>query len=222
MSEILKRLALCIEFGNADKKTPYPPNMAGQDGAAELVVEALDQKIDPQVILRESLMIGMNRIGEKFSAGEAFIPDLLMSAQAMRACMKHLKPFFASGSANYRGKIIIGTVAGDIHEIGKNIVGMVLEGDGWEVFDLGVDVSTEKFINALEENSASIVGMSSLLTTTMFNMRDSVKAIKEKHQDTQIFIGGAPVTQKYCDDIGADGYFPDPHKFVRFLEKRRI
>ena len=218
MNEILQKLARCIERGKSGKDSPYPPDMREQDGASELILKALDNQIDPQTILRESLVIGMRKIGEKFSAGEAFIPDLLMSAQAMKACMKHLKPFFESGNAVYKGKIIIGTVAGDLHEIGKNIVGMVLEGDGWEVLDLGVDVTTDKFVSALKDNPKSVLGMSSLLTTTMLNMRESVKIIKGDYPETKIYIGGAPVTQKYSDDIGADGYFPDPYKFANYLQ----
>lgn len=217
MNDILTRLAYTIERGKVDRSIPYPPDMNNQDGASELITLALKESLPPQRILKESLMIGMNKIGQKFSTGEAFIPDLLMSARAMNKAMEYLKPFFDSGEAEYKGKIIVGTVAGDLHEIGKNIVRMVLEGDGWEVVDLGVDVTTEKFIGALRENPGSRIGMSALLTTTMMNMEKSLKAIETEIPGTQVYIGGAPVTQAFCDQIGASGYFPDPYLFTQYL-----
>ena len=217
MEELLKQLAICIERGKAEKQSPYPPDMKEQDGASELAKQLLDGGITANDILKKALMVGMNKIGDKFSQGNAFIPELLISAKAMNAAMVHLKPYFESGEAEHRGKFIIGTVAGDLHDIGKNIVRMVLEGDGWNVIDLGVDVTTEKFIAALKENPDANVGMSALLTTTMVNMEASVKAIKDANPATMVYVGGAPLSQEFNDKIGADGYFPDPHSFAKNL-----
>jgi len=217
MSEILEKLAICIERGKADKDSPYPPDMKGEDGASELAKQALDSSISANDILQKGLMVGMHNIGEKFSKGEAFIPELLISARAMNAAMDHLKPYFESGEAQHKGTFVVGTVAGDLHDIGKNIVRMVLEGDGWKVIDLGVDTSTEKFAAAVDEDPNRIVGLSALLTTTMVNMEDTVKQIKDKHPQTKIYIGGAPVSNEFSEKINADGYFPDPHSLVKHL-----
>ena len=219
MDDILSKLAVCIERGKADKNSPYPPDMKDQDGASELTKQALESSISANDILQKGLMVGMHNIGEKFSKGEAFIPELLISARAMNAAMEHLKPYFESGEAKHKGTFVIGTVAGDLHDIGKNIVRMVLEGDGWKVVDLGVDTSTEKFVKAVGENPNSYVGLSALLTTTMVNMEDTVKQIKAKYPLTKIFVGGAPVSHEFSKKINADGYFPDPHSLVKHLAK---
>ena len=135
----------------------------------------------------------------------------------MNAAMEHLKPFFESGEAKHKGTVIIGTVAGDLHDIGKKIVGMVLKGDGWKVIDLGVDVTVDKFLAALNENPGAVVGISALLTTTMKNMELSVKRIEEEFLDTRVFVGGAPLSSEYSEKIGANGYFADPHSFAKYL-----
>jgi len=158
-------------------------------------------------------------VGEKFSRKEIYVPQMLMSAKAMNSAMAHLKPFFQSGETKRKGKFIVGTVSGDLHDIGKNLVAMMIEGGGWEVIDLGVDVGTEKFIKALDENPGAVVGLSALLTTTMENMKKIVAAIKEKNSASKILIGGAPVTQEYCDKIGADFYSPDPQGAVNYLKQ---
>jgi len=217
MDALFEQLAVCIERGKSDKASPYPPDMKDQDGASEITEQLLEKGASANEILKKALMIGMNIVGDRFSQGKAFIPDLLIAAKAMNAAMVHLKPFFDSGEAQHRGTLIVGTVAGDLHDIGKNIVRMVLEGDGWNVVDLGVDVNTEKFLAALDENPEASVGMSALLTTTMINMEACVKAIKEKNESTKVFVGGAPLSQEFCDKIGADGYFPDPHTFAKHI-----
>jgi len=160
MEDLLKQLAVCIERGKVDKNAAYPPDMKDQEGASELTAKLLEQGISANDILKKSLMVGMNGVGDRFSQGKAFIPDLLIAAKAMNAAMVHLKPYFESGEAKHRGTMILGTVSGDLHDIGKNIVRMVLEGDGWKVVDLGVDVSTDKFLTALDENPDAHVGMS--------------------------------------------------------------
>ena len=217
MSTLLETLAACIERGKVNKDAPYPPDMKGQDGSDELTAKALEEKIDPNDILTEGLMKGMGLVGEKFGRNEVFVPDLLMAARAMSAAMAHLKPYFDSGAAQRKGKIIIGTVQGDLHDIGKNLVGMVMEGGGWEVIDLGVDVTTEQFMEAVEANPDCVVGLSALLTTTMINMEKTVNAIKGKDTNIKILLGGAPLSQEFCDKIGADAYAPDPQKALNYL-----
>jgi len=142
-----------------------------------------------------------------------------MSAKAMTAAMKHLKPFFQSGEVKRKGTFVIGTVAGDLHDIGKNLVSMVSEGGGFEVVDLGNDVSADKFVKAIGEHPGCVVGISALLTTTMVNMESIIKAIKAKYPQTPVIIGGAPVTRAFADKIGADGYSADPQGAVEFLNK---
>ena len=219
MDEILKRLSRCVELGKIDKLSPYPPDMKGQDGADELAKMALDSGIKPDAILEEALIPAMANVGNRFSRKEIYVPQMLMAAKAMNGAMKHIKPFFQSGETKRKGKFIIGTVAGDLHDIGKNLVAMMVEGGGWEVIDLGVDVSAEKFLNALGENPGAIIGLSALLTTTMENMKKTVTLVKEKHPASKILVGGAPVTMDYCQKIGADFYSPDPQGAVNYLNQ---
>jgi 5-methyltetrahydrofolate--homocysteine methyltransferase len=135
----------------------------------------------------------------------------------MKAAMAHLKPAFESGEAQHRGTVVLGTVAGDLHDIGKNVVGMVLEGDGWDVVDLGVDVGTAAFVEAVGERPGCVLAMSSLLTTTMMGMQDVIGEVRDLRPDTAVYVGGAPVTPEFAERIGADGYFPEPHSFARHL-----
>jgi methanogenic corrinoid protein MtbC1 len=221
MKELLDRLSLCIEKGKVDQNAAYPPDLKGQPGASELTAQLLQNGISPNEILEKALMPGMKRIGDKFGKGLAFIPDLLIAAKAMKASMALLKPYFDSGVAQRKGIFILGTVRGDLHDIGKNLVGMVLEGNGWQIVDLGVNVSADAFLKAVQEHPGAHVGLSALLTTTMLYMEEIVKTIKAVHSKTPIFIGGAPVTQDFNQKIGADGYFPDPQKLVNFLETQR-
>jgi 5-methyltetrahydrofolate--homocysteine methyltransferase len=195
----------------------FPPDLKGENGADELTKEAIEAGISPNSILNDSLMIGMRKIGDKFEEGKAFIPDMLIAAKAMNAAMIHLKPFFEAGDIELKGDFIIGTVAGDLHDIGKNILRMVLTGAGWNVIDLGSDVKADKFVETLKVYPDAIVGMSALLTTTMIQMEVTTKAIKEVSPTTKVFVGGAPLSQAYSDKIGADGYFPDPNKFSKYL-----
>jgi len=222
MNDILNKIARCIETGKTDKLSPYPPDMKGQDGADELTKLAIDNGIKPDEILENALIPAMAVVGERFSKKEIYVPQMLMAAKAMNSAMKHLKPFFQSGETKRKGKFIIGTVAGDLHDIGKNLVAMMIEGGGWEVIDLGVDVGTEKFLKAIDENPDAIVGLSALLTTTMENMKKTVVSLKEKHSGVKILIGGAPVTQEYCDKIGADFYSPDPQGAVNYLKQLAV
>lgn len=219
MTDILSRISHCVEYGKIDRACPYPPDMKGQDGADELTKSAIESGIKPDQILDNALIPAMAVVGEKFSRKEIYVPQMLMSAKSMNSAMKHIKPFFQSGETKRKGKLIIGTVAGDLHDIGKNLVAMMIEGGGWEIVDLGVDAGTDKFMKALEENPGAAVGLSALLTTTMVNMREIVKTIKEKYTNNKILIGGAPVTMEYCREIGADFYSPDPQGAVNYLNQ---
>jgi 5-methyltetrahydrofolate--homocysteine methyltransferase len=219
MNDILNRIAVCVELGKINKTSPYPPNLKDQEGAYELAKKALEEGIRPDEILEKALIPAMAIVGNKFSRKEIYVPQMLMSAKAMSSAMVHLKPFFQSGETKRKGTFIIGTVTGDLHDIGKNLVAMMVEGGGWEVIDLGVDIGPEKFIKALDENPQAVIGLSALLTTTMENMKKIVAVVKEKHSHSKILIGGAPVTMDYCKRIEADFYSPDPQGAVNYLNK---
>ncbi len=178
---------------------------------APLVERALEQGCDPAEILNEGLISAMSVIGDKFSANEVFVPEMLMAARAMSAGTKVLKPYLSDAGAEPLGKAVIGTVQGDMHDIGKNLVRMMIEGKGFEVEDLGVDVPPEQFVDYIRGNDVDIVCLSSLLTTTMPNIGATIKAIEDAglRDDVKIMIGGAPVTQTFADEVGADAYTVD-------------
>ncbi len=219
MKELLEKLLEAVELGKVDKKSPYPPQLKDQDGAYELAKNALEQGCKPEEILENALIPAMENVGNRFSRREIYVPQMLMSAKAMSGAMIHLKPFFQSGATKRKGTFIIGTVTGDLHDIGKNLVAMMVEGGGWEVIDLGVDVGSDKFIRAIEEKPDAVIGLSALLTTTMENMKKIVGNIKAKYAGSKILVGGAPVTQEYCSKIGADFYSPDPQGAVNYLKQ---
>jgi methanogenic corrinoid protein MtbC1 len=220
MNDLLSKLSDCIEFGKINLASPYPPQMRGQDGADEITRLALETGVNPQDILSKGLMPGMERVGIKFRENKVFVPQVLMSAKAMSTAMLHLKPHFLSGAAKQKGTFIIGTVLGDLHDIGKNLVGMMVEGNGYKVIDLGTDVSSEKFIAAVRENPDAVIGLSALLTTTMVNMEKITKDIKDAVPGTLVTIGGAPVNNDFCQKIGADNYSADPQGVVEYLNVR--
>jgi methanogenic corrinoid protein MtbC1 len=219
MSELLDKIAICVERGKINLASPYPPDLKGQDGVDELTKKALEQNLNPTEILNSGLVLGMQRIGVRFRENKVFVPDVLMAAKAMNAGMAYLKPFFQSGAVKRKGTFVIGTVSGDLHDIGKKLVAMMIEGGGWEIVDLGVDVSAEKFIKAVTEHPGCAVGLSALLTTTMINMEKTVKEIKNVAPGTKVLVGGAPLTQEFCNKIGADFYSPDPQGAVEYLNK---
>ncbi len=177
----------------------------------ELVQKAIDEGVNPQDILKDGLLAGMSAIGEKFKKNEVFVPEVLMAARAMNQSIELLKPLLAEAGVESIGKVCIGTVQGDLHDIGKNLVKMMLEGKGFEVIDLGTDVAPETFVNAAIENDCDIICCSALLTTTMHVMEDVVKAAEAAgiHDRVKIMIGGAPVNEEFCKQIGADGYTVD-------------
>lgn len=219
MEEILQQIAECVEFGKINLASPYPPTMKGQEGADELTKKALEMGIAPQEILNQSLIVGMGKIGVKFRENKVFVPQVLMSAKAMSTAMNHLKPYFTSGAVQRKGVFIIGTVEGDLHDIGKNLVGMMVEGCGFEVIDLGVDVKPAKFLEAVQQHPEAYVGLSALLTTTMGAMEKTNKVLKDTFPNTVTFIGGAPVNDAFRKQIGADYYSADPQGLVEILNK---
>jgi len=177
----------------------------------EITQKLLDQSTGPVEILNEGLIPGMGVVGRKFKANEMYIPEVLIAARAMHAAMDVLKPLLTETGAPTKGTVILGTVQGDLHDIGKNLVRMMLEGSGFTVIDLGVDVPPEKFVEEIKKNSAKLLALSALLTTTMPAMKDVIEAVKanEEVKDTRIMVGGAPLTQEYADSISADGYATD-------------
>ncbi len=190
------------------------------DGDAKATVkkveEGLAAELDPNIILNDALISGMQEVGRLFEEGEYFVPEMLIAARAMTAALKILRPLLAAQGVQALGKIAIGTVQGDLHDIGKSLVIMMLEGAGFEVVDLGIDVPVERFIEAAR-SGAQIVAMSALLTTTMTNMKTVIDAMQTENvrDQVQVLIGGAPITQGYADEIGADGYAPDATSAVR-------
>lgn len=217
MEGIIEKIAKCIEFGKINKAVAYPPSMKGELGADELTQQALNEGITPSDILQKGLIAGMERIGVKFKMNQVFVPQVLMSAKAMSTAMEHLRQYFNDGTVSRKGTVIIGTVEGDLHDIGKNLVAMVLEGNGYEVIDLGVDVKAEKYIEALNQHPNAFVCMSALLTTTMINMEKINRMLKGIHPSAKTFVGGAPVTADFAKQIGVDYYSDDPQGLVEIL-----
>lgn len=182
-----------------------------KEDAEQITKQALDEGLSPAEILNEGLIKGMSVVGEKFKNNEFYVPEVLIAARAMKAAMEILRPLLTESGVEPVGKVAIGTVKGDLHDIGKNLVAMMLEGGGFQVIDLGIDVGPEKFIQAVTDQDVQIVAMSALLTTTMPSMKVTIDALKEAgiRDKVKVLIGGAPVTQAYADEIGADGYARD-------------
>jgi 5-methyltetrahydrofolate--homocysteine methyltransferase len=176
-----------------------------------LVEQALKDKTPAVQILNDGLLAGMGIIGERFKKNEVYVPEVLIAARAMKAGMEILKPMLLAAKVEPRGTVVIGTVKGDLHDIGKNLVGMMLEGGGFRVIDGGINVEPQKFVDLAKEGGAQLIGCSALLTTTMTNMKEVVEAVKKAGLagKVKVMVGGAPVTQAFCDEIGADGYAPD-------------
>jgi 5-methyltetrahydrofolate--homocysteine methyltransferase len=180
-----------------------------RDSTVKLVRQALDEGVPPEKVLNEGLIAGMDSIGRKFKANEVYVPEVLIAARAMAGAMEILEPILVKSGVKPRGKVVIGTVRQDLHDIGKNLVAMMLKGGGFRVTDLGVDVDPQKFVDAATAEGAQIIALSALLTTTMPNMQAVIEALKKAGSPVQVIIGGAPVTQEFADKIGASGYAPD-------------
>jgi 5-methyltetrahydrofolate--homocysteine methyltransferase len=189
--------------------------------AKDLTQQAVESGGDPQALLDQGLISAMDTVGEQFAKGLLFVPQMLRSAKTMQECLAILQPHFQADSVTSKGKVVMGTVKGDLHDIGKNLVAMMLEGAGFHVVDLGVDVSPEDFVKAVSEERPHIVGMSALLSTTMPAMSDTVRALSEAglRDAVQIMIGGAPVTAQFAEEIGADRYAPDAGSAVGEAKK---
>ena len=199
-------------------ETIYKAVMEGNaDQAAKETEAALAAGLPPSDILNKGCIAAMGEVGRLFEEGEMFVPEMLIAARAMQAAMNILKPYLAEDEVVSAGKIVLGTVSGDLHDIGKNLVGMMMEGAGFEIIDLGNDVSPDAFVKAVRENEADLVGMSALLTTTMPSMKATIEALTEAglRDKVKVMIGGAPITQNYADEIGADGFAPDASSATR-------
>lgn len=218
MNEKLEKLLECVEFGKINTASPYPPQMKGMPGADEYTQELLAEGVKPSEIMDLALIPAMAKVGQKFTENKIFVPQMLLSAKAMNASMEHLKPYFKTGEVKRKGTFILGTVAGDLHDIGKNLFGMMVEGSGWEVIDLGIDVKAEKFEETLQQYPDAVIGMSALLTTTMTNMEPIIKAVKALSPNTKIIVGGAPLSAEFAQSIGADAYGKNPQEGVNWLD----
>jgi len=197
--------------------TLYNAIMEGDvTGAQNGVKAALDAGLEPGSILADGMIAAMKEVGRLFEEGDYFVPEMLIAARAMQSGLAILKPHLVSSNVKAAGKVAIGTIKGDLHDIGKNLVALMLEGAGFEIIDLGVDVAPDKFVNAITTNGVDIVAFSALLTTTMPNMKNTIEAIKQAglRDKVKIMIGGAPVTQAYADQIGADGFASDASRAV--------
>ena len=190
-----------------------------QNAAQQITQQALDDGMGPEDILNTGLIAGMNVIGAAFKKNEVYVPEVLIAARAMKMAMEILEPKLVEAGVEPIGTIVIGTVKGDLHDIGKNLVLMMLKGAGFNVVDLGTDVAPEDFVSAIKENNAKAAGLSALLTTTMPMMKDTLDVMRQKYPELVIIIGGAPITDSFSQEINATGYAPDPQGAIELLEK---
>jgi 5-methyltetrahydrofolate--homocysteine methyltransferase len=202
-------------------KNVYGAVLAGEADSVKLNIQkSLDAGLDPNLILNEGMIAAMREVGQRFEAGDFFVPEMLISARAMQGGMALLKPHLQQSDIQSKGKVVIGTVKGDLHDIGKNLVALMLEGAGFEIKDMGTDVAAEDFIAVLKTEKPNILALSALLTTTMPSMKQTIEAVKDAglRDKVKIIIGGAPVTEDYSRQIGADGFSPDASRAVALAE----
>lgn len=190
-----------------------------EEDCMQLTKKYLDEGSNPADIIKEGLLSGMNEVGKRFKAYEMYLPEVIMSANAMKKSMEIVKPLIAETDLPSMGKVIIATIQGDLHDIGKNLVLMMLEGAGFEVIDLGIDVPVDKILDTIEKDDVKLVGISALLTTTMMALEPAVQRIHENKSDVKVMIGGAPLTQDFADKIGADGFAPDALRAIELSKK---
>jgi 5-methyltetrahydrofolate--homocysteine methyltransferase len=207
-SQLLKKISELVIQGNYKLMT-------------DVIKDALNSKISSREILDSGLLKGMEVVGTKFRDGIIFLPEVLMSAKTFKTAMSIIEPLLMQDFSfnQSQGKILLGTVKGDIHDIGKNLVGVMLKGNGFSVVDIGVDASTEKFVDGIERENPDIVGLSAMLTTTMQSMQKTVQVLREKYQNKIIIVGGAPVSQNFADEIGADGYAKNAIEAVELCKR---
>jgi len=220
-SELLEKIAFNVIQGRVEAEDEgFDPGLEGQPGVTELVNEALNQNIDPKKILMESLTESMEIVGEKFEQNEYLIPDMLASAECVGVAMDLLSPHLIKAGVESKGRFIIATVKGDLHDIGKNIVAIMLKGAGYDVVDAGTDVSSDLIIDAVKDNQAHFLGLSALLTTTMRNMQDVIEKLKSEglRDDVKVLIGGAPTSKDFAAQIGADAYCKDAFEALDVLK----
>ncbi|MCD6235250.1 MAG: corrinoid protein [Candidatus Marinimicrobia bacterium] len=204
--ELLKQIEELIVRGHIDADSRYPKDLSGQPGVREKVADALEKGISPQDILMNGLISGMKIVGEKYEKNEIFVPEMLFSAKAMKSGLNQIRPMLVGDVSVQVGTVILGTVQGDMHDIGKNLVGMMLEGAGFEVIDLGINTPASKFVESARQHPEAVIGMSALLTVTMKNMKTVIESLRSNGLENKVMIGGAPVTQSFADEIGAEGY----------------
>lgn len=220
-SELLEKIAFNVIQGRVEAEDEgFDPGLEGQPGVTELVNEALNQNIDPKKILIESLTESMEIVGEKFEQNEYLIPDMLASAECVGVAMDLLSPHLIKAGVESKGRFIIATVKGDLHDIGKNIVAIMLKGAGYDVVDAGTDVSSDLIIDAVKDNQAHFLGLSALLTTTMRNMQDVIEKLKSEglRDDVKVLIGGAPTSKDFAAQIGADAHCKDAFEALDVLK----
>lgn len=189
-----------------------------KQGVLQSIQSSITEGISPEEILHNGIIAGMSEVGRLFEEGEFFVPEMLIAARAVKEGLAVLKPYLLQANIQPQGKVLIGTVKGDLHDIGKNLVSIMLEGAGYQIVDLGVDVDTTHFLEMIEKEKPDVLALSALLTTTMRSMEEVVQAVRQNVDGTvKIIVGGAPVTQKFADEIGADGYSTDASKAVRLV-----
>lgn len=221
-TELLEKLKENVIQGRKTKDDMgIDDSLNGTPGVAELVQEAIEANIPVQQLITEGLTSGMNVVGEKFSTGEYFIPDMLASAEAVDEGMKLLRPLLEKANVETKGKFLIATVKGDIHDIGKNIVGILIKGSGYEVQDIGIDVPEDKIVEAVREEKPDFLGLSALLTTTMTEMPVVIEALKEAglRDSVKVLIGGAAVSDEFAKEIGADAFCADAFQAIKVMEE---
>ncbi|MDD3095902.1 MAG: corrinoid protein [Candidatus Neomarinimicrobiota bacterium] len=217
---LLESIKENVVQGHIDATSKYPKGMEGQPGVRELTQQAIDKGLAVEDILTQGLIPAMSIVGERYEKNEIFVPEMLFSAKAMKSGLELIRPLLLEGTDLILGKVIIGTVQGDLHDIGKNLVCMMLEGAGFEIEDLGINVPPQKFLEAAKNNPDALIGMSALLTVTMKNMKGVIDLLRSNGLENKIFIGGAPVTPGFAEEIGAEGYAKNANQAVR--EAKRL
>lgn len=217
---VLESIKHCVVQGHIDAASKFPKNMEGQPGVKELTQQALQENVNVESILAEALIPAMTIVGQRYEKNEIFVPEMLFSAKAMKAGLELIKPLLLEGSDLILGKVIVGTVQGDLHDIGKNLVCMMLEGAGFQIEDLGINVPAPKFLEAAKKEPKALIGMSALLTVTMKNMKGVIELLRANGLNNKVFIGGAPVTPGFAQEIGAEGYAKNANQAVH--EAKRL
>ncbi len=217
---LLENIKFCVVQGHIDAASKFPKDLEGKAGVRELTRKAIDDGVAVEDILMQGLIPAMSIVGQRYERNEIFVPEMLFSAKAMKSGLELIKPLLLEGSDLILGKVIIGTVQGDMHDIGKNLVCMMLEGAGFQIEDLGINVPAQKFLEAATNNPGAIIGMSALLTVTMKNMKGVIELLRANGLDNKVFIGGAPVTPGFAEEIGAEGYAKNANQAV--TEAKRL